>query len=60
MPSKLNHKTNKLNIIKMDKLKPVLKVAGQILIVTAGVALFHFAIRPMIDKAKTMVPASDK
>jgi hypothetical protein len=32
------------------------KIAGQILIVAAGVAVFHIAVKPMLDKAKVIKP----
>jgi hypothetical protein len=39
-------------------METVKKIAGQILIVAGGVALFHLAVKPLFDKAKTMLPAS--
>jgi hypothetical protein len=32
------------------------RIAGQILIVAAGVALYSLAIKPMLDKAKIKKP----
>lgn len=34
------------------------KILGQVLVVTAGVALFHLAVKPLLDKAKVTTPSA--